>query len=61
MAAHKHTEPRPCKDCRHLMGTGICSLVDDEQPLALRTVTFQRGSGFVRDCGPAGVFWEAKE
>ena len=60
-AAHgKHTEPKACKDCRHIMGS-LCSLVPDDQPQALRTVLFQRSSGFLRDCGPAAVFWEKKE
>jgi hypothetical protein len=62
MPVAKYTQPRPCKDCRHVMGANLCSLVDDEDtPITLRTTLFQRSSGFVRDCGPAGVFWEAKE
>jgi hypothetical protein len=56
----QHAEPKPCSECRHIMGQGICTLVDDEYPLALRTVTFQRSSGFLRDCGPGGVFWEPR-
>ena len=66
-----HTKPLSCNDCRHQIEficpecyqqmTGICSLVDDELPLAMRTVMFQRSSGFLRDCGPGGVFWEPRE
>jgi hypothetical protein len=50
--------PRSCQECKHLDTLNTCKLVDDEAPHAIRTVLFQRSSGFVKDCGPSAVFWE---
>lgn len=62
--------PKHCHECVYFLppepasGDPSCRHAAETKALEgypiLQTTKFQRSSGFVTDCGPGGMFWEAR-